>query len=298
MMEYFSEIGLPLACLAIARVYLNKKDWQAAQTYIDKAHQQAQATRSTLMDDRLVDVMQARYWIARGELDPVVQWARGRGFLDRSPAEIFGEAARNAAINELLQAEFLALVRLTLALQQPERALEMIIYLQDLAEKRGYQRRIIEILVLKALAQHQIGDVDQALLNLGKALSLAEPEGYRRTFIDEGEPMARILYQAVSHKISAVYAGRLLGVLSEESQSVDSNRKFQADELIEPLSERELDVLRLIAEGLSNGEIAGKLYISLSTVKGHTANIFGKLSVKKRTQAVARARSLGLLGLT
>jgi LuxR family maltose regulon positive regulatory protein len=242
-----------------------------------------------------VDVMQARYWIARREPDQVVQWARQRGFLDRSPADLFSEEGRNRGVNELLQAEYIALVRLTLAQQQPGRALELITFLQELAEKKGYQRRIIELLVLKALARQQQGQVDQALLSIGKALSLAEPEGYQRTFVDEGEPMARLLYQAVARKISPVYAGRLLEVLSEESQGVESSRKSLADGLIETLSERELEVLHLIAEGLSNGEITARLYISLSTVKGHAANIFGKLGVRNRTQAVARARSLGLL---
>jgi LuxR family maltose regulon positive regulatory protein len=294
MMESFSEIGLPLAFLAIARVYLNKKEWPAAQSYIDRARQRALASKSTLMDDRLVDVMQARYWIARGELDPVVQWADRRGFLNRTPAEVFGEADRNAAINELLQAEYLAAIRLILAQRQPEQALEMINFLQFLAEKRGYQRRIIELLILKAIALHQTGTLDQALSALGEALSLAEPEGYQRTFVDEGEPMAKLLYQAVTSEVSPVYAGRLLGVLTEESQSVRSPGNSPEEGLIEALSERELEVLQWIAAGLSNSEIAGRLYISLSTVKGHTAKIFGKLGVKNRTQAVAQARSLGL----
>ncbi len=294
MMESFSEIGLPLAFLAIARVSLNKKEWPAAQSYIDRARQQALASKSTLMDDRLVEVMQARYWIARGELDPVVQWADKRGFLGRTPADVFGEAARNAAINELLQAEYLVVIRLTLAQRQSEQALEMINFLQSLAEKRGYQRRIIELLILKAIALHQTGALDQALSALGKALSLAEPEGYQRTFVDEGEPMAKLLYQAVAREVSPVYAGRLLGVLTEESQSVRSPGNSPEEGLIEALSERELEVLQWMAAGLSNIEIAGRLYISLSTVKGHIAKIFGKLGVKNRTQAVARARSLGL----
>lgn len=295
MMEFFSEIGLPLAWLALARIKMIQKDWQAAQSNIDLARQRAQASRSTLMDDRLVDLMQARYWLARGELEPVLEWARRLGFLDRSPAEVFEEAARNAAVNELLQAEYLALVRLVLAQRQPEQALEMIVFLQGLVEKRGFQRRIIEILALKALALHQKGDLEGALQAIAKALSLAELEGYQRTFVDEGQPMARLLYQAIAHGISSEYAGRLLGAFSEESQRIESAAQSPAGRLIEPLSQRELEVLGLIAEGLSNAEIARRLYISLSTVKGHTTNIFGKLGVRNRTGAVTRARSLGLL---
>jgi LuxR family maltose regulon positive regulatory protein len=295
MMESFSEIGLPLVWLALARVRINRRDWEAAQNYIDKARQKAQVSRSTLMDDRLVEVMQVRYWLARGELDPALQWARQCGFLDRSPAEVFGEAARNASINELLQSEYLTLTRLVLAAQQPEQALEMLTFLQDFAEKRAFQRRIIEVLALKALALHQKGDLDQALQVIGRSLDLAEPEGYQRSFVDEGEPMARLLYQAVSRGIFPGYAGRLLAVLAQENQNAPAAGKTPAVDLVESLSERELEVLRLIAEGLSNAEIAACLYISLSTVKGHTANIFGKLAVKNRTQAVACARGLGLL---
>lgn len=295
MMEFFSEIGLPLAWLALARIRMNRRDWPGAQAYIDQARQRAQASRSTLMDDRLVDVMQARTWLARGDLDPVQEWAHRLGLLDRPPAEVFAEAARNASLNELFQAEYLAVVRLVLAQGQPERALEMLAFLQDLVEKRSFQRRIIEILALKARALHQKGDLDQALQELARALALAEPEGYQRTFVDEGEPMARLLYQAVARGISPEYAGRLLAALAQESPQAPPAGKAPAGDLVEPLSERELEVLGLIAEGLSNGEIASRLYISLSTVKGHTTNIFGKLGVKNRTQAVARARSLGLL---
>ncbi|MBN2388886.1 MAG: tetratricopeptide repeat protein [Anaerolineales bacterium] len=295
MMEFFSEIGLPLTWLALARIRTNRRDWPAAQAYIDQARQRAQASCSTLMDDRLVEVMQVRYWLARSDLNPALQWAHQLGLLDRPPSEIFAEAVRNASLNELFQAEYLTVVRLALAQGQPERALEMLSFMQDLVEKRSFQRRIIEILALKALALHQKGDLDRALQELARALALAEPEGYLRTFVDEGEPMARLLYQAVAAGISPGYAGRLVAVLAQESPEAPLAGKVPAGDLVEPLSRRELDVLGLIAEGLSNGEIASRLYISLSTVKGHTTNIFGKLGARNRTQAVARARSLGLL---
>jgi LuxR family maltose regulon positive regulatory protein len=294
MMEFFSEIGLPLAWLALARVQINKWEWEAAQATIDRARRLAQATRSTLMDDRLVEVMQVRYRLARGELGSAREWARNCGFLERSPAEVFGEAVRNASLNELLQAEYLALARLALAEQQSERALEMLTFLQNLVEKRAYQRRVIEILALKALALNQKGDLDQALEAIGRSLALAEPEGYQRIYIDEGEPMGRLLYQAAARGFSPDYAGRLLAALAQVNPEGRPVRKAPAGTLVEPLSPRELEVLRLIGEGLSNIEIARQLYISLSTVKGHTTNIYGKLGVGKRTQAVARARALGL----
>ena len=111
--------------------------------------------------------------------------------------------------------------------------------------------------------------------------------------------MARLLYEAAARGIAAEYAGRLLAafdlVTKDERRKTKLPALSKAEGLVEPLSERELEVLTLIAEGLSNREIAGRLLISLSTVKGHTANIYGKLGVHSRTQAAARARNLGLL---
>ena len=134
-------------------------------------------------------------------------------------------------------------------------------------------------------------------------------------FVDEGPPMARLLYEAAARGIAAEYAGRLLAafdlVTKDERQKTklpalskaegpalskaEGPALSKAEGLVEPLSERELEVLGLIAEGLSNREIAARLLISLSTVKGHTANIYGKLCVHSRIQALARARDLGLL---
>ena len=127
---------------------------------------------------------------------------------------------------------------------------------------------------------------------LERAMTLAEPEGFVRIFVDEGKPMARLLYEAASQRTKPEYAGRLLAAFPIATPSRPKHA-----EMIEPLSARELEVLRLIAEGLSNEEIAQRLVLSLPTVKWHTGNIYGKLSVKNRTEAVAKARSLGLLPL-
>ncbi len=295
MMERFSEIGLSLAYLAIGRLYTLRQDWSAAQAYLDKARQRAQVSHMTWIDDRLVDVAQARYWITRGELEQVVEWARQRDLLDRAPAEIFLQAERSASVRELLQGETLMLARLYLARHQAEKALEMLSFLQEQAEQRGQLRRVIEVLALKALALQAMGNTDLALQTIGKALALAAPEGYQSAFVDEGEPMARLLYQASAQGISPGYAGKLLATLSRDVQTPAPSSTSSAADLVEPLSARELEVLQLIAEGLSNNEIANRLYISLSTVKGHTSHIYGKLGVKNRSQAVAYAHSLGLI---
>ena len=130
-----------------------------------------------------------------------------------------------------------------------------------------------------------------------KALTLTEPEGFTRIFVDEGAPMARLLYETLSHEIAPDFIQRLLRTFPvEEPEKAGSSQPHLADfEIIEPLSERELEVLQLISEGLSNQEISSRLYLSLNTVKAHARNIYGKLGVNNRTQAGARARALGIL---
>jgi LuxR family maltose regulon positive regulatory protein len=159
-------------------------------------------------------------------------------------------------------------------------------------------------LVLEALALSRIpaedeavGRAGDALATLGRALALSEPEGYARTYLDEGAPMARLLYQAAERGVAVDYAGRLLAAFAAEKlpHEVTGEPAASPSPPVEPLSERELEVLRLIAEGLANREIAERLYISLSTVKSHAASIYGKLDVHKRTEAVARAHMWGIL---
>jgi LuxR family maltose regulon positive regulatory protein len=294
LMDDFTEIGLPVAYLSLAKLKINQKDWQSAQQYIDQARQRARETRSTQMDDQLVEIAQARLWIRSGDLAKATLWARDRGILDRSPAELIGEMSRNAAISEISQVELLNLARLYMEKQQPGQALELLDALDQSNEQRNMNRRPLEFLVLKALALHQMHETDPALEFLHKALLLGEPEGYLTTFVDEGQPMAQLLYQAMAQNICPVYSGRLLKVLSE-TDPVSSSTQGKNRDLIEPLSQRELEVLGLIVEGLSNAEIASTLYISLSTVKGHTTNIYGKLGIKNRTQAVVQARKFGLI---
>ena len=158
---------------------------------------------------------------------------------------------------------------------------------------------VIEILVLQALAHEAQGNIPPALAPLERALTLAEPEGYVRLFVDEDTPMAHLLSEAAAHGITPDYTARLLAVFeAEEHKSEDESHLppvLPAQSLVEPLSHRELEVLRLIAQGLSNREISQRLFLALSTVKGHNRIIFSKLMVQNRTEAVARTRELGLL---
>jgi LuxR family maltose regulon positive regulatory protein len=150
--------------------------------------------------------------------------------------------------------------------------------------------RVIEVLVLQALAFQGKRDIDQTIAVLKKAFSLAQPDGYIRTFLDEGEPMAKLLYQAKSHLVGTGYAAELLSAMG----NAFGGTLPPAELLIEPLTLREMEVLKLIEAGYSNQEIAGKLFISLPTVKRHISNIYTKLGTSSRTQAVSRGKELDL----
>ena len=135
------------------------------------------------------------------------------------------------------------------------------------------------------------GDGAAATELLGSALALAAPEGYRRSFMDQGEAMAQLLYRAALEGVESEFCQQILAQFPTASEL----EKRSWEGLVEALSEREFEVLTLIAEGLSNQEIAQALFVSLYTIKSHARNIYGKLGVKNRTEAVAKARLFGLL---
>jgi LuxR family maltose regulon positive regulatory protein len=191
------------------------------------------------------------------------------------------------------ECEHLALVRLRFAQGRHAAVYGLLTRLLGAAQGGGRRTQAIEILLLQALAFHAQGQAGQALTALDQALHAAEPEGYLRTFLDEGRPAARLLYLAAQRGIAPAYCGHLLAAFAQDLPP--SAQPAPAADLLEPLSAREREVLSLIAQGLSNREIAARLVISPSTVKGHTSNIYAKLQVHTRTQAVARAQALGIL---
>jgi LuxR family maltose regulon positive regulatory protein len=183
--------------------------------------------------------------------------------------------------------------RILLARGESEGCLRVAGKLQSTAAKLGRNQVVLEALLLQSLALRMQDNSEQALRFLEQALSIAEPEEYLRVFLDEGSEMAHLLYEAADRGIHSEYAGRILSAFpaARENRRAEGAR----ERLIEPLSQRECEVLQLLAGGSSNKEVARQLFISLPTVKWHTSNIYGKLGVRNRTQAAARARSLGLL---
>ena len=166
-------------------------------------------------------------------------------------------------------------------------------------EQQGRTRLVIETALLKALALQAQGNAAQALVALERARSLAEPAGFVRIFIDEGLHMARLLRQAAARGVAPGYVAKLLAAFPELEPPVQAAaraaRPAEQSKIVEPLSERELEVLRLLAAGLSNPEIAQALYVAVSTVRSHTKSIYSKLNAHGRWEAVQQARELGLL---
>jgi LuxR family maltose regulon positive regulatory protein len=200
-------------------------------------------------------------------------------------------------LSYLHEFEHITLARVLLAQAQQDGAtvsarapMQLLQRLLVAAEEGGRTGSMIEILVMQALACNQVGDGSAALAALERGLSLAEPERYVRLFVDEGPSMAALLAVASRQGIAPDYVGRLLDAFRPTSRSATTNTG-----LVEPLSERERDVLRLLATELDGPGIAAELVVGLSTVRSHTKSIYGKLGVHSRGAAVRRAQDLGLI---
>jgi len=179
-------------------------------------------------------------------------------------------------------------------------AVALLDQLMVLAESGGWYSKLIEILVLKAMAHNTMKDPDQALPVLERALTLAEHRGFVRIFVDEGPPMAALLHKALSRDIYPDYINRLLAAfppMDVEPMELPLAQSISLD-LVEPLSEREREVIELMALGLTNPEIAERLFLSIHTVKVHARNIYSKLDAHNRTQAVTTAQQMGILSET
>jgi LuxR family maltose regulon positive regulatory protein len=178
----------------------------------------------------------------------------------------------------------------------PGAALEVLEPLRQQAETKGSGRRLLDVMAVQSVALHAGGDEEKAVDLLGKVLAQVEPDGFIRLFVDEGAQMAELLSVAAARGIRTDYIHKLLAAFTVEPQEHKPIPSVPAGpSLVEPLSPRELEVLRLIAQGLSNQEIGQKLFLALDTVKGHNRRIFEKLQVQRRTEAIARARELGII---
>jgi LuxR family transcriptional regulator, maltose regulon positive regulatory protein len=282
--------------IAQARLRESAGDLQAALALLDEARHVY--IKNPIPDTHPVDALKANLYLKQGRLDQARAWVRERG-ISAADEIIYLNEFSDLVFARVLIAEYRT-SRIESSLVQAVGLLER---LQKAAEAQHRVGRVIETLAALSLAYQAQGNLPLARSALARALDLAQPEGYLRLFVDSGEPMRLLLldYQSSIEKQPGGQSHTIWGDVDRLISAFDRSGLEQStanpknSSLVEPLSERELEVLRLIAKGLSNTEISQRLVLALSTVKGHNLRIFGKLQVQNRTEAVVRARDLGLL---
>jgi len=283
----------PLASsyLTLVEVLIGRGELDEAREALQEAGQVGRDSALGLLLPIRMQTARARLWLAQGDLAAAAGWA---------------ERVSAAGLDPLHAGEALTAARVRLALGQPDGALEIVTPVIEMARARDLTTWVIEALALQALAlqalaHHARGDGARALAALGEALTRARPERPVRRFVDLGPAMAALLRKEAVESIAPDYVRELRSAFGIPSGTpsgapgtgVPSHPPAQP--LIKPLSARELETLSLVAEGLSNLEVGRRLHIAVSTVKSHLNSVYGKLGVKNRTQAVARARALNLL---
>jgi LuxR family maltose regulon positive regulatory protein len=284
--------------LALARLKQAKGDASGALAAIQQADRVARRIGTPLALTEIA-AQRARLLVQQGKVAEAASWAE-RSALDMDAG---------AGVTDLVATVG---ARVLIAQDRLDKAAERLTQLFAAADTDGRLGNAIEVLVLRALALRQQGHTEQALADLERALTLAEPEGYVRVFADEGPRMGTLLVQflrwqrrgrrSARHRITLDYVRRLLLAFPERTREMSDSTEYPALSLahrdlllVDPLTDRELEVLRLMARGMTNREIAQKLVVASGTVKAHAASIYRKLDVHNRTQAVTLARELELI---
>jgi LuxR family maltose regulon positive regulatory protein len=277
----------------MARLRQAQGDGRGAMTALDELAALARKREFVAQVSAYIAGARARLWLMQGDRVAAERWALTCGLAPEEPVSFSREM------------EYGVLARVLLNQKDPRVATVLARLLAD-AERCGRVGSVVELLALTSLAWHALGDRARAFADLARALALGEPEGYVRVFVDEAAPMAALLRRARVQGIAPEYCGRLLAALGEPAghrgampSTSDAARSTQARDdapaaFIEPLTDREREVLRLLISGASNQEIAHTLTVTLGTVKQHVHRIFGKFGVRSRTQAILRAKTLSL----
>jgi LuxR family maltose regulon positive regulatory protein len=301
-------VGAQRGLMALALLHQAQGDSARATAAMQEAAELAQRSELTEIDDLTVVLMAAQLAIRQGDLAAAERWAEARGLTGQSET-IGTHADRDWIVQHLRKYEWITFARLRLAQRRYAEGLELLDTWLPKFDRIDRAQTVISIEIDRALALHGLQRHAEALAALEHALTLAEPEGYARVFLDEGEPLRLLIadFRVLIEKRQAdpavrkltQYAVMLLAAFSLPDVTAAlpqiKNQKSAISNLIEPLSARELEILHLIADGLTNQEIADRLVLSLPTIKWHTGNLYGKLGVNSRTQAVAKARELCLL---
>ena len=250
---------------------------EKAQVLMRTVDQINRDNRLYLWNSIRIEAALDRFWLSLGSLERVSQRINTSGI---TPAD---------EITYLHGTKYLTLLLWLLACEDYESALGLAERMLQKAQNDHLILLVVELLVLEALAYQGKKETAAAVTTLGRAVALAQPEGYKRVFLDEGELVIKMLHVVKSNQDTTGYARELLEAFSP----VSATAPVPVQLLIEPLSGREIEVLKLIEAGLSNQEIASRLFISITTVKKHISNIYAKLDVKTRTQAISRGKELG-----
>jgi LuxR family maltose regulon positive regulatory protein len=287
-----------LAYITLARIQLALANRKEAEDALEKAVKLVQSCGVFSEARNVVEAAQVIMWLNQRDWPSANRWA----------ASLEKRLGSHDPLRYEDELPHITQARLFIAQYKPEEAIHLLSRLEETARSTGRIGRVVEILLLKALALREKGSSEQALLALTKCLALAEPERYVRIFLDEGQPMQSLLAQWVAHtRLNPLrdYGIHLLSQYSAEPHAVTAAKEkvvstsdlsdISGRVLSEPLSRRELEVLQLLALGKTNQEIARQLIVSPGTVKAHTTNIYRKLDVANRTEAAAVARQLGLL---
>lgn len=278
--------------LAQARFKESGGDLVSALDLLDEAKRYY--VRSLIPNTRPVDAIKARIHIKQGQLPKAEAWVREQGISAKDDLSYLREF-EHTTLARVLLAEY-EVNRKERVIQD---ALNLLKRLLKAAEDQSRMGSMVEILIVTALAHHTASNTPQAFASLERSLLLAMPEGYFRTFINDGKPMQLLLsafqlwvdkQPRSQYQELHVYLGELLSAFAQPTGTGKP-----ASGMVDALSQRELEVLRLVAQGFSNDQISKRLFLALNTVKGHNRIIFDKLQVQNRTEAVARARELGLL---
>ena len=297
------------AYLGLARIFYQWNDLDASEAYVQESIQLANYFQNivTPASGKLLlaylKLIQGHVVEANRELNEVEEFLRQNNFEQMIPQLVatqiqFMLHQENFTTAYELAQDYdipLSQARVFIAQGEPEQAFSILESYRQHVEEKGWADEQLKSMILQALAFHTQGNIDEAIQLLKDALLLAEPNGFIRIFVDEGSQMEQLLSEASDRGNKLDYIRKLLEAFHETVQKRHVKFTSSQQPLIEPLSERELEILQLVADGLSNREISERLFLALSTVKGHNRNIFGKLQVQRRTEAVARARELGLL---
>jgi LuxR family maltose regulon positive regulatory protein len=303
--RWVGRLDFQMLCFLVqARLMAARGDSAGALAVVQEAKRHVRAEQAAWEQDML-EAFEVQLWVAQGQLPAATRW------LQRTVPEAAVPRLRPSTPFYVLAYEHSVIAPVQVLLAQGhasgdpvplQRALALLERQREEAERAGLAWCRIKALALQALAYEDLGESDHALDRLEQALRLAEPEGYVRLFVDEGAPMAALLAHlpAARDRRSApldravlTYARRLLAVLAPPRPPDPAQRK--AADGLDALSEREVEVLRLIVAGLSNQAIAARLYVAVSTVKWYINSIFSKLDVQSRAQAIARAHALRLV---